>query len=197
MKDDSNRGLPPSQGPSILYTAKDIRNYLGISPGQLFHWGRTWGLFKPWIKADGRQGKDKYSLKNILFIALIKELLNFGINLSWIKDIIASHFDIAFREGDFLLADIFEYYLLEFSAKKDNLYLLIAPVEIEGKRDYFWTLIDTINSSVIEEPYKTLKKMGKKIESVTKSIILIDLKRIITEMELITGEKFEIPGEDD
>ena len=55
VKNDLNRRL---------FTAKDIKKYFGITPGQLFHWGRTWGLIKPEVKAEGRQGKDKYSLKN-------------------------------------------------------------------------------------------------------------------------------------
>ena len=70
------------------YVAKDIKEILGITPSQLFHWGKTWGIIAPDIKAKGRQGKDKYSFKSLLVLALIQELLNFNMGLKGIKEII-------------------------------------------------------------------------------------------------------------
>ena len=72
------------------YVAKDIKALLGISPGQLFHWGKTWRLISPEVKSAGRQGKDKYSFMNLLRLSLIKELVGLGIELSQIQNFLAS-----------------------------------------------------------------------------------------------------------
>lgn len=81
MKHDSN---------GEWYTAKAIKKLLGVSSGQLFHWGRSWSLFSPKIKAKGRAFKDQYSFRNLLEIALIKELYTFGFELSNIQSMINS-----------------------------------------------------------------------------------------------------------
>jgi len=81
MKHDSN---------GEWFTAKDIKKWLGVSSGQLFHWGRSWSLFSPEKKAKGRAFKDQYSFWNLHEIDLIKELYGFGFELSSIQLMIDS-----------------------------------------------------------------------------------------------------------
>lgn len=124
----------------MLYTAKDIKRILDITPGQLFHWGRTWGLIEPEIKAKGRQGKNKYSLENLYQLALIKKLVNMGIELSVIERLLKSTDILNFFKEDqrraYLIIhgisvyDVKEFYNLT-RKETPNIYLVISVWEIK------------------------------------------------------------------
>jgi len=125
----------------MLYTAKDIKKILGITPGQLFHWGRTWKLIEPEIRAKGRQGKNKYSLENLVQLAVIKELVDFGIELSFIEQLIESTniFDLIRQRRSFILlhksaskvevCTVHEFYKLE-GEQTPKIYLVINILKI-------------------------------------------------------------------
>jgi len=138
----------------MLYTAKEIKRILGITPGQLFHWGRTWGLIEPEVKAKGRQGKNKYSLENLVQLAVIKELVNSGIELSFIEQLIESTniFDLLRQRRSFIVLHksanrvgvytVHEFYNLE-REQSPKTYLVINVLkiikEIEEKTgERFW-----------------------------------------------------------
>lgn len=181
MIDDSNRKW---------YEAKDIKKLLGITPGQLFHWGRTWGLIKPDIKAEGRQGKNKYSFKNILFLALIQELLNCGLDLKSIRKII--EIKRPFPHGgwkkigkQFVKADPDEYNFYDIFdyAKKSNIYIFEffrgnVPDEVKKglyiPKDLDWVIFPIKNNDPI---------------FYARSALIINLHHIITELEEMTGEE--------
>jgi len=185
MKDDLNHKW---------YTAKDIKKFLSITPGQLFHWGRTWGLITPEIKAEGRQGKDKYSFRNLLFLSLIKELLSFGLDLRAIKKIISikrpfphggwkkmgERFEKA-KSEEYNFYDIFDY------AKRSNTYLFefikvgkqTIPEQVRSglhlPKDLDWIVIPV--------------KEAEEIALFAKSALIVNLSHIVTELEEKTGEE--------
>jgi len=70
------------------YQVKDVKKLLGIDKNKLFYWIKTHRLLKPEIEeAKGTGTKVKFSLKNLLELAVIKEMLNFGFDLKSIKKI--------------------------------------------------------------------------------------------------------------
>ncbi|MHA1285537.1 MAG: MerR family transcriptional regulator [Promethearchaeota archaeon] len=178
MKNDLNRRL---------FTAKDIKKYFGITPGQLFHWGRTWGLIKPEVKAEGRQGKDKYSLKNLFFLSLIKELTNFGISLSTIREIVKySREYIPYNYGK--LEDIYEYVK---KVDDDHCYLTIYVWKIRAPKKYKEKYKNLTEGTGIswglekEDEISRILSYSKR----TKSVLIIDLKKLMSEIEEIINEE--------
>jgi len=180
------------------YMAKDIMNLLGVSSGQLFHWGRTWGLIKPDVKARGRAFKDKYSFRNLLDIALIKELNDLGFEPSKIKEIMAP-----FRKGPWMKkgmkGTILDYYKAgrEDSEEyideketwepypgydKDALYILI---EKKADGDYSLGLPGNIKHifGLVANSMKILQSDAPKTN------IIINLSAIVKELEEKTGER--------
>jgi hypothetical protein len=73
-----------------LFESRHVNDYLGIGKDQLHHWVQNKGLISPAVKESGRGGRNKFSFKNLLDLALIKELVNFGIELNVIKEIAGS-----------------------------------------------------------------------------------------------------------
>lgn len=70
------------------FEARDIKAILDIDKNKLFYWIKTHRLLKPEIEeASGTGSKAKFSLKNLLEIAMIKEMINFGFELKAIKEI--------------------------------------------------------------------------------------------------------------
>ena len=137
----------------MLYTAKEIKRILGITPGQLFHWGRTWGLIEPEVKAKGRQGKNKYSLENLVQLAVIKELVNSGIELSFIEQLIESTniFDLLRQRRSFIV--------LHKSANRVGVYTVREFYNLEREQS-------------------------------PKTYLVINVLKIIKEIEEKTGERF-------
>lgn len=70
-----------------LYESKDVKRILGVKPEEVHLWSRTWGLFEPAIRGKAH-GKNRYSLENLMQIALIKELLQWGMGLAAIQAIL-------------------------------------------------------------------------------------------------------------
>ena len=69
-----------------FYEAKDIREILGIDKNKLFYWTRTLGLLEPDIeKASGTGTSNKYSLANLIDLAVIKNMVHFGLSLNAIR----------------------------------------------------------------------------------------------------------------
>lgn len=70
------------------FEAKDIKKLLDIDKNKLFYWIKTHRLLKPEVEeASGTGTRAKFSLKNLLELATVKELLNLGFDLNSIKKI--------------------------------------------------------------------------------------------------------------
>jgi DNA-binding transcriptional MerR regulator len=188
MINDSNRRL---------YLAKDIKNLLGISSGQLFHWGQTWGLIKPEIKAQGRAYKDQYSFKNLLDLAFIKELINLGFEPSKIKQILDIFSGpVVLKE---LGGNIWDYYKVgredteeyDDEQKKSYTYpgydkagclmLITRTKEGEYRLEYTGNISEVLNF---------LKhRLTKMKEYIPRGSIIINLADIVKDLEEKTGER--------
>lgn len=73
---------------SQQYEARHIEKILGISKNKLFFWVKTYELIKPDIgQGIGTGNRNRFSRKNILEFAIIKELVSWGIDLHTIKKI--------------------------------------------------------------------------------------------------------------
>ena len=73
---------------SNSYKVKDIKKLFGIDKNKLFYWIHTYGLLKPEIeKASGTGTKTKFSLKNLLELAVLREMLDFGFDLKTTRTI--------------------------------------------------------------------------------------------------------------
>jgi len=70
------------------FTAKDIKNILGIDRNKLFYWIKTYRMVKPEIEEASGTGKtSKYSLKNLFELSIIKELLSSGFDIKTTTEI--------------------------------------------------------------------------------------------------------------
>jgi DNA-binding transcriptional MerR regulator len=76
------------------FQSKDICLYLGIDKNRLFHWVVTKRLIRPVVEGKGRGGISLFSFVNILDLALIKELDDFGLELNSIKEIITEKINV-------------------------------------------------------------------------------------------------------
>ena len=177
------------------YTAKDIRQLLGISSGQLFHWGQTWGLVIPEIEAPGRAFKDKYSFRNLLELALIKELNQFGFEPSQIKRIL-KHFDTELAPKEWR-GSIWNFVR---DGREDD-----ASYEEESKKTTIFPGFDKAGCLILiyqdEGEYlaypgdnkEVLDYIKRELEAkegnLGKSFLIIDLLKILNELENKTGER--------
>ena len=74
---------------SELYEARHVRQFLGIDKNQLFHWTQTKKLMRPILLGEGRGGRTKFSIDDLLTLSLIKKINDFGIELNTLKKIMA------------------------------------------------------------------------------------------------------------
>ena len=167
-----------------MVRSKDIKKYLGITPGQLFHWGRTWGLINPSIKAEGRQGKDKYSFEDLLSLSLIKELLSFGIDLKTIKEILKG-VNVLFKGKKTIWEEFKENRSIY---EKKGCVLIIDREDVDLKKEkfiYFFTTADEALSQISED-IKFLYYGGTKAK---KAILIINIYSIVGLLEEKTGDR--------
>ena len=68
------------------FEARHVQKLLGIDRNRLFYWSRTHGLFKPEVQeADGTGNRARFSTKNLVELALIKEMLRYSFDLRTVK----------------------------------------------------------------------------------------------------------------
>lgn len=152
-------------------------------------------MIKPDIKSEGRAHKDKYSLKNLLDIALIKELYQFGFEPSQIKNIIQpfrdnpevpeeykdvwSYFKTG-REEESEWLDEEDSYLVPGYEKAGCLLLIYK----EGE-EYFLHIgnNDKVLNHIKEENLKSEER------GASRSMLIVNLLKIAKELEEDTGEK--------
>ncbi len=68
-----------------LFEAKDIHRFLGIDKNKLFYWMKTYRLVTPVKEAEGTGTRSQFSFKNLLELAVVKELADLGYNLRTIQ----------------------------------------------------------------------------------------------------------------
>lgn len=136
-----------TQAISQLYEARHIEQFLGIDRNQLYHWVVTKRMVQPEIVGKGRGGRSKFSVKNLLFLSLIQELVLMGLDLNFIFEIVSTRQAInpeEAKKGKFY--DIFDYFkainpegrivgdsvILEIYADKDNLQVG-SPVKLKWR----------------------------------------------------------------
>jgi len=192
-----------------LYTAKDIKKYLGIRSNTLYHWTQTKRLFKPKVEEFGRGRVNKYSLENLATLSLVKVLNSHNIELYAIRDILNR-----------ILSPHFVKVAHDLSSKRKRI-IIKSPKEVKklaGKELDTWSLyrenkkicqkhgLFLVVSSFITEKEKAVvyiidDLIGAKnrLESMAKdkgdykdytSMIFVDLVSIIKDLEEITGEEF-------
>ena len=137
----------------MLFTSKDVINLLGIGKNQLSYLIKT-RIITPHEKVRGRGKVHKFSLENLVQLAVIKELVNSGIELSFIEQLIESTniFDLLRQRRSFIIIHksasrvgvytVHEFYNLE-REQSPKTYLVINVLkiikEIEEKTgERFW-----------------------------------------------------------
>lgn len=74
---------------SQTYESRHVKEFLGIDKNQLFHWTQTKKLMRPILLGEGRGGRTKFSLDDLLTLSLINKINDFGIELNTLKIIMA------------------------------------------------------------------------------------------------------------
>ena len=69
------------------YESRHVKEFLGINKNQLFHGLKTKTLMRPILLGEGRGGRTKFTIDDLLTLTLIEKINNFGIELNTIKKI--------------------------------------------------------------------------------------------------------------
>jgi len=200
------------------FYAKDIKAILGVTPGQLFQWSRTYGLFKPTVRVVGRQGKDKYSFDDLLAVAIIKELVDLGISLGSIQQSLlfkTSTIQEKLVWGKRKKRDEYEIPTLKAVGDialhiRKNAHIQLDPIDFslviikaqspKGKFVLLWKLLPNlmyacdyvIKKDSDEENTQFVMHGTANFMTARKSNIVINLKWVIQELEERTGVKMII-----
>ncbi len=133
-------------------TAKDVYRILGVDKNRLFHWINTHRLLEPDIdEGGGRGNRRRFSRNNLLELAIIRELHQYGIDLrivQQIKKILdAERVDAKFEDGKWVRVS----QKAAANTRKFNLYDWAFEIDLEtrtrfyydpsGKRMSFYTVI--------------------------------------------------------
>ena len=154
------------------YESRHVKEFLGINKNQLFHWLKTKRLMRPILLGEGRGGRTKFSIDDLLTLSLIKEINEFGIELNTLKKIMACLEHVEFPN-----------YALNEGMKNDPfIQKHLKKPQVKGSiwdyyrsdRDYFRRLGYSLEISrgMKRKEIKELKEIGWILEKETK-----DLKR--------------------
>ncbi len=86
---------------SQYFESRQIYKYLGINKNQLFHWVQTKELMQPAVLGIGRGGRSQFTFDDLLDLALIKELFDFGFDLKIVKEIMKKIESPDFPDDDY------------------------------------------------------------------------------------------------
>lgn len=179
------------------FTAKDIKNYLNITNSQLYHWSRVWGLVTPELKAEGRAHKDKYSFINLLDLALIKYLNEFGFEPGQLKKFI-NPFPESSDAPEEWKGSIWNYYKDGRDDYDDMDDPNEGPYTVPGYDSAGFFLLIFLHEGKyksyrgsVEKVFSFIKDFNLKVEGKgdSTSLLIIDLAKIIRELESETGER--------
>jgi len=71
-----------------LFESRHIQKYLDITKDRLHHWVQAKRLIRPAERGRGRGGRHKFSIDNLLYLAIIQQLNGFGFELNAIEEIL-------------------------------------------------------------------------------------------------------------
>lgn len=150
-----------------LFESRHVKELLGIDKDKLHHWVQNKRLLKPAVEGKGRGGRNKFSFENLLELALIQELLPFGIELNGIAGIMKG-----IREWD------------EINEKSISLWeAIISKRQYYKKRGAFLLIWHYPYALYGFDFYLVEKKELMKTIVDTKSQIIINLLQIIYDVE--------------
>jgi DNA-binding transcriptional MerR regulator len=156
------------------YNLTEAMKFLGIGRDQLFYWINRKRLIKPAVQGVGRGGRTRLSFQNTIYLAVIKELLDFGLELNTIKEIL--------RETDKLFSTIKE----NRKKHEDDKFVIILDKEKKTKKfsvsflpteDFILQVYDDLSHPIWEGEYAPW------------SILIINIYGIITKLEEEIGAK--------
>jgi len=124
------------------FEARDVMELLGIDKNKLFYWINTHRLLKPEIaKASGTGTRVRFSVKNLLELAVIKEMLEFGFDLVAIKKIKRKLDNFKDEEGTKI--DVFESTLESHNPEE----AVIKMSKLKGKGENYFYFAFTCSTS--------------------------------------------------
>jgi len=152
------------------YESRHIKEFLGIDKNRLFHWIQTKRLMRPILLGEGRGGRTKFSIDDLLNLSLIEKINNFGIELNTLKKIMVCLENVEFP-----------YYALDEAMKNDPfIQKHLKKPRFEGSiwdyyrsdRDYFRRLGYSLEISrgIRRKEIKELKRIGFILEKETKGL---------------------------
>lgn len=175
---------------SKFWESRNIQKFLNITKSQLLHWVQTRRLIKPAIEGKGRGGRSKFSFENLLDLALIKELADFGMELHSVKAIMeGKKKQWSFTLGEGLREEIelikakTPWQVFKEDRKlheREGLWLMIEKF----RGEFYWTYGKGENS--IAE-IKRFLKAGDLVAS--KAKIIVSISGIVNELEGMTEQK--------
>ena len=158
------------------YEAQDIKRILGVDKNKLFYWIKTYRLLTPEVEeALGTGTRAKFSIKNLFELAVIKEMIAVGLDLSSIKQI-KDRLDRPFKKYkrnvfDYLVSSDVEdreSFLLEIRKSGTNINISLREMKSAGI-----SVLDYID--VWKEPEDTEISIGKEFKSYTSFIFEIGM----------------------
>jgi len=163
---------------------------LEMGRDKLFYWVKTKRLIKPEIEGKGRGKRSKFSLFNIFELAVIRELVNLGFELNFIKEIINAkevkgktyrlgkeeRFTGEFVGGNSILNTLFNNYQTLTEEEKSNRDFFIMFFKDKKNSYCYWpfsnlgTIKDVIcdrdycNTIIILNVYNIVRRIEKRLE---------------------------------
>lgn len=148
---------------SKQFEAKEIKRLLRIDKNKLFYWIKTHRLLKPDIEeASGTGTRTKFSLKNLLELAVIKRMIEDGFDLKKIEEIKykLDKFNPDKKRGFNIFKKAFEEYLststsIHIYRTKDDVSLyLYTWIQKEGQKKgkEYWTPANPFKIGIDEGP---------------------------------------------
>lgn len=153
---------------------------------RVFYWIMHKNLIVPEIQGEGRGGRTKLSIKNIVELGLIKELAGFGFELNAVKKVLEMKHDIHFdKDGKRLEKSLerqsfVDYICHEYRRSREgqefDIFLTIH--KDKNNKFVFGSLHNWSNS-----------KFGTVFEKDINSVFVVDLYGILERIEKLSAEK--------
>jgi hypothetical protein len=166
------------------FTAKDIYRILTIDKNRLFHWINTHQLLKPDIETGGGRGNKRiFSVKNLLELAIVYQLHQYGIELRMVQKVkmLIDNMYIRAKNENGKWLNVFEDYVGK--TRKFNLYDWVFETEKETfLRLYYRPYDETIIVNVVT---------GQELEQLDKEEVKRHLCYLTINITRIAGFIFE------
>lgn len=172
------------------FESRHIQEYLNITKDQLLHWVQTRRLIKPAIEGKGRGGRSQFSFENLLNLALIKELTDFGMELHSVKAILAGIKTQRALLSDGALQEV------KISRKTETPWQAFKKDRKLHEREGLWLIIEKIQNEFHWtygsgegglDQIKGFLKAGD-LEIGSKAKMIVNISGIVVELERMTEQ---------